>query len=184
MTNLKRILVEGCDGSGKSSLVRFLEDKLDGNTLTTHWTAPPKKMPLAAKNAYMNMVHHHGLGLAGMLQNHIIFDRFHTSDLVYLPIYSGGVNDYTWEVDRQMAALGFKQVYVFTSAHEIKQRLAERGDWFIDVEDVGKILERYAHVVKLQAVPTFWYFTGPMSEGTKANQDAELLKFLGMGDES
>lgn len=184
MTKLHRILVEGCDGSGKSSLVRFLEDKLDGNTLTTHWTAPPKKMPLAAKNAYMNMVHHQGLGLAGMLQNHIIFDRFHTSDLVYLPIYSGGVNDYTWEVDKQMAALGFKQIYVFTSAKEIQERLAERGDWFIDLGDVQKILDRYEHVIRLQKVPTFFYYTGPAHDGMKEHQERKLLKFLEIGDES
>lgn len=181
MTTYKRILVEGCDGSGKSSLVRFLEDKLNGNTLTTHWTAPPKHMPLAEKNNYMNQVHKHGIALAHMLQNHIIFDRFHTSDLVYLPIYSRGVNDYTWKVDSIMADIGFKQVYVFTSANEIKARLAKRGDWFIDTDDVERILERYEHVIKLQTVPTFMYYTGPMSERRAHGQNIQLLQFLEIG---
>ena len=178
---LKRVIIEGCDGVGKSTLQKKIEDHLNGNTFTAHWTAPPKGMPLYAKMSYMNKVHEHGIEQADLLKNHIIWDRFHLSDLVYLPIYSNGINYHSWRIDQILAQMQFIVIYVKADPKTIKKRLESRGDWFIDLDDIEKICDRYDHVMSKTNLPVFTYKTDLDNEFDAELQDDWLIEFIDTG---
>jgi thymidylate kinase len=175
-----KILVEGMDGAGKSTLCKLIEERFDGNTFFAHWTAPPRELSLQEKIAYMNKVHEQGLKLSRTLKNHIIFDRFHISDLVYLPLFSGGENPSSWWYDHRLYQDGWKMVYVVASPHTIERRLRQRGDWFIKIEDVRDVYDKYSSVIGLSKIPTFIYHSDNHDEKVIAEQNEKLFKFLGI----
>lgn len=180
MSKFKKIIIEGSDCSGKSTLMKKIEDMLGGGVHTTHWTAPPKHYSAYAKVNYMNMIHTMGFDLLESLECHVIYDRFVASDYVYFPIFNDGKhNEKTPKFDQALADLGVKQVYVYADEKTIKERLKERGDWLIDESHVERILEGYSKfMLDVTQMETFFYYTGPMSPGVEALQEEMLKAFI------
>lgn len=179
MESLK-ILIEGSDASGKSTLLKQLEEVIGGNTVNMHFTAPPRELSLSQKIAYMNDVHDNAIQLFDTIKSNIIVDRFHISDLVYLPIFSGGYNKRSGDiVDKQMAKLGFKLVFVTARYKDIVERLNERGDWFVNEDHISDILTNYNKEIRDTRLDVFVYNTS-IDQEEQVEQFEELLKFLGI----
>lgn len=135
------IVVEGCDGVGKSSLVKQLVERIDGD-LTVRHLGPPKRHPLEETVLSLNDY----LPGTGM---HAVCDRFHLGELIYGPIYRGesqlGPIDgpgHRW-VDGWIRSVGGYLVLVNADLETVTARIGVRGDDFVQTEHLDRILTEY-----------------------------------------
>ena len=127
------IVIDGCDGTGKTTLAEALCKKFDGHYLhnTYRW---PTKMPL-----YHTASLHHALKLAK--HKLVVIDRLWMSEAIYADVYRGGS---PWPhmgrtIDRIVRRFG--GMYILTQSPEghrekFNQLKAERREMYDDVDQV------------------------------------------------
>lgn len=171
-TNYPRILVEGPDGAGKSTLIETLMEIMK-HTFLLHTSAPVN----GSDSSYYPKVLASALPLIETLEQPFIADRFHVGESVYGEIYRWTDLDVrAFEAEHALFQLGnVKQIYVTASTEVLLERLNKRGDWYIDPGDVIDISRLYEERLADSDIPTFVYDN---SEGMTAEKVVELLRFI------
>jgi len=138
------IILEGCDGGGKTTLAAALQERLE---------ARGEKVTLLKRGVpTMDVLDEYTLDLEDYVPgtgHHVICDRWHWGERVYSEIYRDGselgVAGFRF-VELFLAARGGLVVLVDPGEGEILRRLNHRGDDYIDLKDVPQIIESYVDV--------------------------------------
>jgi hypothetical protein len=128
------VVVEGCDGTGKTTLAKYLCEKFNGHYIhnTYRW---PKKMPV-----YHTAALHRAIKLAE--EKLVVIDRLWMSEAIYAAVYRGGS---PWpQMGRIIDRVVLKHcgIYVMCDlpkdhAAKYQQLKQERDEMYDDVTEVG-----------------------------------------------
>lgn len=147
------IILEGCDGTGKTTLANQLSKLLDAKIIHCSTTTPN------TFDYFMDIVK------AGET-THIIADRFCYGQFVYQDEYdrplghNGNSLDELHKLEAYMAKYPVKLVYVTAPADVIKDRLTLRKETVINNLSVDEVLARFEAVRKLSSLQWLEYNTG------------------------
>lgn len=141
------IIVEGCDGAGKSTFVDTIASMLDQPEIR-HF-GPPKR---AAITEYEVSLQDYVPGSG----KHIICDRFHAGEMIYGPLYRGrsalGEAGYA-HVQAWLRRLGAVMCWLNPPLWLLKSNLESRGDDYINFGDVEKIIAGYGRLIEADRLP-------------------------------
>lgn len=147
------IAIEGCDGSGKSSLVDAIENEIrrqrpDLAAVTRyHKGRPPEETRRC-------LLHEYAISLESVdLQSGFhLADRWHWGERTYAPLKRPhtnkdgygllGLAGWRW-VELFMQSRGMAQFLLYQKLDTIKLRVASRGDDFVDVDELETIYNYY-----------------------------------------
>ncbi|MGB2791309.1 MAG: hypothetical protein WBC29_02030 [Candidatus Moraniibacteriota bacterium] len=133
---MKIIIVEGVDGSGKTTLVNELSQHAPDNTIITH-CGPLKKHPL---HEYLRPLEQLGS------DDVFIADRWHVGEMVYGPLYRG-VSRLTPEmmayIEGFLASRAATRLAMTTPYAEVKRRLESRGEDFLQAQHLRLVCDFY-----------------------------------------
>lgn len=135
------VVLEGCDGAGKTTLARSLAKILDADIIhCTSRTPNDKKF-------------FEGIIEASKTKN-IIADRFCYGQYVYQekkdrPL--GGYAELNY-LEAKMLAAGAKVIYVAAPPYEIEERLAERGEKLINGLNVSEVIRKFDEIFELHSI--------------------------------
>lgn len=142
---IPHIVIDGMDKTGKSTLVRYLSEKLN---------LPVKKFSAPEGDPFLEYVHF----LSSTQQPHII-DRFYLSELAYGPVMRGKsqINE-NQKAFLEGALLGMNALCIYAWDHVplIKARFIADGETFIkpdDIEAVMDIMKKEVEESRLRWVP-------------------------------
>lgn len=126
----KRIIIEGCDGTGKTTLCKLLADKY-GLDIVHITSKDPNDFDFYKQT---------------MRKSNVVYDRHFLGEMIYPKIYNrkGNLNLYDIEWFRNYAIETKTCVIVLTTdIDEIKRRLTERGELAFVFDKVDKINEQF-----------------------------------------
>lgn len=140
------IIVEGCDGTGKTTFVNLLAE-LTRKRFPTHDVrilhyGPPKRHPLEEYELDIEW-YRPGIGV------HLIVDRLHWGEVIYGPLY---------RKRSELGVAGFRHVEMFLQARGavlahcgpplevVRENLAARGEDYLKTEDVEHVVNAYLHL--------------------------------------
>ena len=150
------IVLEGCDGGGKTTLVRKLADLWrrggsDHHVELLHQGRPPKDFnPFETYELALTQ----GLRWLQVLSTNVLVlaDRWHLGEAIYGPLFRGtsALDDGgLLHVELALATLGAVKVLAQPEdAIEVERRLRYRGDDFVPVGMVSTIHQRYEELAK------------------------------------
>lgn len=180
------IIFEGSDLSGKSTIAENVAKKLPADTYLTKMCSRPKDNSDEEKNKvykrYWNIVEWYKfIYTLSEGKDTMVLDRFYPSEAVYS--FKRG---YDALVDKRIAELDtyidaeFKALIIYCepSMEVLKQRLNNRGDDFIDEEDLLKIRARYESFLQFTCCKVIRYNT----ENGLENIDKLIEKIKQIGD--
>ena len=156
------IIIEGCDGVGKTTLAETIAARITdvGEPAEILHYGPPERHPLDEYE--LDLVDYTpGGGLS------IIADRYHLGELVYAPLYrnesplGGYAGSGRAHVELFLAARGAVVVHVDGNEADVRSRLVERGEDFLDLKDIGTVLHEFRTAARTSLcthvrVPMFW----------------------------
>lgn len=144
------IVFEGPDGSGKTSLAKAVERKVNG--MMVHCGPPVPGFELLNWAMVIDFAKTH---------RPIICDRLHWGDIAYAPYRPGGQFaiglDGVTKLDRQIAKRGGIIVHVTAHADALKSR--DDGDGYIDLDDLGRIRQTYKLLAQESPALVYTYDT-------------------------
>lgn len=140
------LIMEGVDGGGKSTLVEKLISLLDDRGLTVdslHRGVPER--PVLDEYQLDVEDYRPGQGRA------ILADRWHWGDLVYGELYRG--ESYLGEagfrfVELFLRSRGAVTILIENDVSEIRRRLVERGEDYLQLDHIGRVIEHYQRVFR------------------------------------
>lgn len=149
-------ILEGCDGSGKTTVANQLSKLLDAEIIHCSQYTPN------------DFYFFHDVAMAAREKN-IIADRFCYGQFVYQteedrPLGRRSGNDNALntlhELETKMLLYGVKIVYVTAPADVIKERLSLRGEHLINGLTVEEVQARYNAIRKMSILPWVDWNTG------------------------
>ena len=138
------IIVEGTDGTGKTTLIGELRELLEerGDEVETLHRGPPQRHPLLE---YEDALHGYVPGAGA----HVLCDRWHLGELVYAPLYRGGselgdrLGAGRRHVELFLQSRGALLVHLTADEDEVHRRLDARGEDYLKREHVGHTLRAF-----------------------------------------
>jgi thymidylate kinase len=136
------ITLEGCDGTGKSTLAESLADIAGSNGIVV-------RMLHRGKPTHDDAFDEYELELLDYRPTNnelVICDRWHWCEAIYGPKYRGRsmLDDAGLRhIDLFLRARGAVQVLLDMPPVIVQQRLAQRGDDMVEVNDVPGIMDKY-----------------------------------------
>lgn len=142
-----KVIIVGPDGSGKTTIVEGLKD----NPLFRNYEFYKGSFADIGKNPL------HSLELIKRNENSAVYDRWPIiDDFVYSEILGDKESPLEEKLDEVIEVLKtIKVIYVEADIEELKRRIGERGDEFVDEHDLENILEAYDKVFKKLKVSPF-----------------------------
>ena len=135
------VIVEGVDGAGKTTLVDALIEQHDG----------PSKVVKRSQLQSDPMVEYEHRDLSGYDGSTLLIcDRWHVGELVYGPLYRGRSllePAQTLHIEMALSALGALRLHVTAPIDVIMQRVAERGEEFLQPKHFGLVWDFYRDYV-------------------------------------
>lgn len=137
------IVVEGCDGTGKTTLVDLLEQRIIKNfayaeVVKLHYGVP-ERHPLEEYELDLQD-YRPGTG------RHLLIDRLHWGEAIYGPIYRGksklgyaGMR----HIDMFLRSVGGVIIWLDLPVGELRRRLTKRGEDYLKSDDVEKVCDMY-----------------------------------------
>lgn len=138
-SKFKHISVEGCDATGKSTLIKLLSDELDYTVV--------KGSDFQIAEQGVDKMFEYMMNIAKSEQN-LIIDRDFISNLVYAPLFDK--NMLSDEMVKELINIKKDKsilVYLYADAEDIKGRLSNRGDEYVSVDKIETILESYEKII-------------------------------------
>lgn len=167
------ILLEGVDGSGKTSLARDIVAELKKrypNDKVDYLHAGPLKTD--AYEAYLEPLKDYRPN-SGV---HYVLDRWHAGERIYGPLYRGKskVDDATWVwLELKFAGLGMATFHVTQSLDVIRARLEARGEDFLKPEHVEHVHRAFFEHLTRDNSATFSLVVRP--EGDNENLVSRII---------
>ena len=135
-------VLEGCDGSGKTTTALWLSKLLDAEIIHCNTTTPNNE------SFFKNIIRMSD-------KKNIIADRWCYGQFVYQeeenrPLqcsWQSALNA-LYSVEKEMLEFGSKVIYVQASAETIKKRLAERNEILINGLSVEEVIARFDNIRK------------------------------------
>lgn len=164
------ICLEGVDGSGKSTLALTLVEELktrfpNDKVIYKHATQIKSDVFTEYTDPLKDYVP--GLGI------HYVLDRWHIGEEIYGPLYRGksafDTASFRW-TELYLATKGMRTWLLVQTHRELQQRLAERGEDFVDLDDILHIQDEYQRLLPLS--PLF------AKEVTPKKKDKELINVI------
>jgi len=155
------IAIEGCDGSGKSSLVAAIKDEIlssnpSAEIVMHHKGRPPQETRRCLLYEYA--IDYENVDFASAIH---LADRWHWGERTYAPIKRPhtnkdghgllGVAGWRW-VELFMQSRGMAQFYLYQKPEVIKARIENRGDSFVNLDEIDKIYGAYNSTAKTAAL--------------------------------
>jgi hypothetical protein len=146
------ILLEGTDGTGKSSLaaavVEQLERRFPHDDVELLHSGPLKQDP-KAEYVYAIDAYEPNMG------KHIVADRWHLGELIYGPLYreKSAIDEPTlrW-IEQWLASRGAELTLVTNTLDEVTRRLEARGEDFLQPEHVELVLNEFTKKARASAL--------------------------------
>lgn len=134
--------LSGCDGTGKSTLVRELS-KATGFP-SKHFDKP--KDLQEGKEQYFKFLK--------SINSNVVCDRFHDGEWVYAPLYRNYTGNYMRPFERKIVE-GFNYMFVHVKAdlQTILDRTRIRGEDFVKEEHFQIVLDKFEKYLRLQTLP-------------------------------
>ena len=147
------IVIEGCDGVGKTTLVEMLVEALansESSLVVEHRGVPERSV----HDEYVGSIDHYQAGQGA----DVVCDRWHWGELVYGPLYRGKSllgRPGRKIVDDALITRGAIIVYMTQDRDTLYERLyrEEGRETYLRREDVADVLQRYEAVAAESAVP-------------------------------
>jgi thymidylate kinase len=132
------IILEGCDGAGKSTLAEELHRR------TGYEIVKGSSFEIAQQGTTAMFDHMMGL----LNRNNIIIDRFYMSNFVYGNLYGYPTMSKRQFIELSTAAEAKALTVYLTACPEVlEKRIKNRGDDMVKVERIPKILEYYNNAI-------------------------------------
>ena len=149
------IVLEGCDGAGKTELANFLAKILKADIIHCSTHTPN------------NYSFFYDIIQAARGKKNIIADRFCYGQFVYQQPEDRPLKEFNLTaeeglslLERTMLATRAKVIYVTAPAEVIKKRLAARGEELINGLTVEEVLSRFDEITHNSLLPWIVYNTG------------------------
>jgi len=157
------LILEGIDCSGKGFIGELILKNLPGSYFMKHGSKPINGSDieiLKLKDTYNTMYHVYA-DFLDTQEKHLIVDRFYPSELVY----SKPMRDYEafddpfyglFETELINSRHHTIVLYVYASPEILQDRMLQRGEDFINPNQIPLILERYDSFInntKLEVIP-------------------------------
>jgi dephospho-CoA kinase len=130
-TKMTHIILEGCDLTGKTTLANYLSEKLHYPIVKF---SSPKNDPY---ESYVNAL---------MTAQPTIFDRLYIGECVYGPIKRSKSylsNERVMEIETLASQFETFNIYTVDTTENIKERYKERGDSYINEDEIESIVSEY-----------------------------------------
>jgi len=141
----KIIIIEGCDGVGKTTLIETMAKKIDGSLIIKNTTKPNDGSPYERKKIKKRYCEI--LNLIKNCDNNttVILDRYFPSEVVYSIKRGYDAFEDDWYKVFEEKLLEEKCIYVYLTRDfsEIKKIFKKRGEEYLKKEEIKTILERY-----------------------------------------
>lgn len=149
------IIIEGCDGAGKTTLAERLVNRLEQHRPTTllH-RGPIKDDPLVEYELPLD-------GYRPLRDQHVVCDRWHVGEAIYGPLLRGV--SVLRPPDRRHIELflqsrGALVVLMTQTPEEIRRRLAQRGEALLGDEYVEDVLHSYYEACHRTILPVTYAY--------------------------
>jgi hypothetical protein len=148
------IVIEGTDASGKSSLIAEIQKQLGANVELFHRGRPEVESRRWVLDEYViNVSNSYSLNR----DKAHLSDRWHWGEVTYAPLKRPhtdtdgfgllGVAGWRW-VELFLLSRGITQFWLYQPLDVISQRLQDRGDDFVSVDELSQILDNYTKASK------------------------------------
>lgn len=159
------ILLEGADLTGKTTLAHRLENE---HGLTYHHLGPPESEALAHHTTWIKAWQDAPVGL--------VMDRGHWSGLVYGPKFNVGneLGESGFRlIDQIVNRLGGLVVHCTDKPENILSRW-ERGEEYIEKDDVKYLVDRFDEACDISEVDSVWHYV----IGDDPEADDEFVRLI------
>lgn len=133
------IIVEGCDCSGKSSLIYNLSKFIDFEY--KHFSSPPSTLSKIDQHNYCKNQYYNELKKD--YNKLVVFDRFYFGEQIYAPIYRNYYPDYINDFENKLNNHNVLLVLVEAKPEIIMKRF---DNIFIQKNDIPKIVNTYKYI--------------------------------------
>lgn len=133
------IIVEGIDGSGKSTLVNRIKEIMPTNYDRVIWAkgVPVYDDPELEYCKQLTWIRNH---------HFVVSDRYHVGELIYGPLYRGisrVAGKFFVKIEQQLDSLKAVKVILLPDLETCKQRAYERGESYLKEEDFERVWNEY-----------------------------------------
>ena len=141
------IVVEGCDGVGKTTLVNLLSTALDATVIHCSTETP-------------NNWKYFRQWIEESWYENIIADRFFWGQFVYQNPEGEHINkDQLHQLEGQLTDNGGKIIWVTAPNEVIQKRLENRGETLINGLTIEQVQQRFHNLVRASYAPVYKYDT-------------------------
>lgn len=141
------IILEGPDGSGKTTLANSLEKLFtQSGDAVWQWHYGPHDPNKSSIEEYLDPLVEWVNDFCDEEHNVLIVDRFHIGEMIYGPVLRGASrmsHDDKNRIDEYLEHIGALLLYVRPSRDVILQRFGARGDDLVKVAQLDDIIRRY-----------------------------------------
>ena len=163
------IIVDGCDCTGKTTLINEL------SRITGFKALKGSDFNIAEQGT--EKMYEFMLSLS-RLNESVILDRYFISNLVYAPMYNANmlkenhIKSIINEIKRKSIT-----IYLFADEDIIRNRMINRSDDYININDIGEILSRYKEKIDeyKNDITILEFDTGIYSSNEIANMVKEMI---------
>jgi len=171
------IIIEGCDLSGKSTVVEDLK-RYYGNGAVVFKNPIKPRTKNDQENIFVAYTVMFGMALKDEFKNKlVIFDRAYPSEMVYSKVKRNyeALNDLRWwKFDSNTAQEDVLMVYCYAPISNLRERLKVRGDDYVKAGELEKLVERYDRFLK----KTKLLYVKIKSTDTREHNLLKILDFL------
>ena len=138
-----RLIIEGCDKSGKSSLINALKNEIPSLIGIKLLSVPRDNKP--ETRHYIQVAYAKMADMSRDQSFHYVFDRFYPSQMVYS--FKRDANDmedgWFWKFEQELSKTPSLYIYLDVPKDVLKKRFKTEKEDYVGIEDINRITRRY-----------------------------------------